>query len=256
MSALVALDALGPSGEYRTRKPELVTDTRGVPIAELSLVPRLFVIRSVAAQRKVKPLPLDERMAALRRAADIFRTEHIAGLDFDSYVALTQRSAGLPMDVARAGADVVVDSLATVTDAVRPAQPAGSTADWRYVRVRRRRGVDAQGRSARGTRTGERTRRARAVATGAGARLSRRGEAVAPRAAHRPSAGTRLAAGGFSRRGRTVPADGLRGRRRTHRGRRPVHGVRRPGRRGPLRDRSDRAGERTRPDEDPDHRRA
>jgi acyl-CoA reductase-like NAD-dependent aldehyde dehydrogenase len=131
VSALVALDALGPSGEYRTRKPELVTDTRGVPIAELSLVPPLFVIRSVAAQRKVKPLPLDERMAALRRAADIFRTEHIAGLDFDSYVALTQRSAGLPMDVARAGADVVVDSLATVTDAVRPAQPAGSTADWR-----------------------------------------------------------------------------------------------------------------------------
>jgi len=70
VSALVALDALGPSGEYRTRKPELVTDTRGVPIAELSLVPPLFVIRSVAAQRKVKPLPLDERMAALRRADD------------------------------------------------------------------------------------------------------------------------------------------------------------------------------------------
>lgn len=46
---LVAIDALGPNGEYRTRKPELICDTAGVPVAELSMVPRLFVIRSIAA---------------------------------------------------------------------------------------------------------------------------------------------------------------------------------------------------------------
>ncbi len=50
---LIGLDALGPDGEYRTRKREVISDTAGQPVAEMSVVPRLFVTRSVAAQRKV-----------------------------------------------------------------------------------------------------------------------------------------------------------------------------------------------------------
>ena len=110
---LVALGALGPSGEYRTRQTELIRDTGGVPVAELSQVPRLFVTRSVSAQRKVQPLPLVEREAALTLAAKLFGASTIAGLDFDDYVELTCRVSGLPMAVARAGAHVVADSLAT-----------------------------------------------------------------------------------------------------------------------------------------------
>ena len=131
---LVAIDALGPNGEYRTRKTELICDTAGVPVAELSMVPRLFVIRSIAAARKVQPLGLDARMEALDRAATLFRTQRIAGLDFDSYVTLTQRISGLPMSVARAGVDVVAHSLATAADAVGPARPTGATTDWRTCR--------------------------------------------------------------------------------------------------------------------------
>jgi acyl-CoA reductase-like NAD-dependent aldehyde dehydrogenase len=131
VSELVALDALGPNGQYRTRKTELISDTTGVPVAELSVVPRLFVIRSVAAQRKVRPLDPADRMAALGRAAELFRSQRIAGLDFDSYVELTQRISGLPKSVARVSVDVVADSLATAADAVRPARPAGATDDWR-----------------------------------------------------------------------------------------------------------------------------
>ncbi len=101
------------------------------PVAELSLVPRLFVTRSISAQRKVRPLPLAEREAALTRAAKLFGTSTIAGLDFDDYVELTCRVSGLPMAVARAGAHVVADSLATTFDAVRPARPVGATLDWR-----------------------------------------------------------------------------------------------------------------------------
>ena len=40
---LVDLAALGPDGEYRTRNREIIKDTAGVPVAESSLVPRLFV---------------------------------------------------------------------------------------------------------------------------------------------------------------------------------------------------------------------
>jgi acyl-CoA reductase-like NAD-dependent aldehyde dehydrogenase len=128
---LVSLDALGPNGEYRTRKRELICDTGGTPVAEMSLVPRLFVTRSISTQRAAGPLPLAEREAALARAAQIFSTSSIAGLDFDEYVALTCRVSGLPMAVARAGAHVVADSLATTLDAVWPAQPTGATLDWR-----------------------------------------------------------------------------------------------------------------------------
>ncbi|MBB5163526.1 acyl-CoA reductase-like NAD-dependent aldehyde dehydrogenase [Mycobacterium sp. AZCC_0083] len=128
---LVALDALGPSSEYPTRKRELICDTGGVPVAAMSLVPRLFVTRSINAQRAAPPLPFADREAALPHAAEIFVTSSIAGLGFDDYVALTCRVSGLPLAVARAGARVVADSLATALDAVRPARPTGATLDWR-----------------------------------------------------------------------------------------------------------------------------
>jgi acyl-CoA reductase-like NAD-dependent aldehyde dehydrogenase len=128
---LVDLPALGPDGEYGTRNREIIKDTAGVPVAESSVVPRLFVQRSIDAQRKLRPLPVAERETALTRAADIFVSSTIAGLDFDNYVELTCRVTGLPMTAARAGADAVAESLTTACDTVRPARPRGATPDWR-----------------------------------------------------------------------------------------------------------------------------
>ncbi|MBJ7339572.1 aldehyde dehydrogenase family protein [Mycolicibacterium sp.] len=132
----MALDALGPAGEYRTRKTELILDTRGIPVAELSMVPRLYVTRSVSAQRAVRPLPLAEREPALARASELFLDSRIAGLDFAEYVTLTCRVTGLPMGVARAGGHAVATALDETFDAVRPAQPAGARLDWRDVDAR------------------------------------------------------------------------------------------------------------------------
>jgi acyl-CoA reductase-like NAD-dependent aldehyde dehydrogenase len=131
---LVGLDALGPVGEYRTRNREIIKDTAGVPVAESSVVPRLFVHRSVDAQRKLLPLPAAQGEAALTRAADVFVSSTIAGLDFESYVELTCRVSGLPVAAARAGAYTVAESLTTACDAVRPARPSGAGPDWRGVR--------------------------------------------------------------------------------------------------------------------------
>lgn len=127
---LLAIDALGPDGQYRTRNRELISDTRGVAVADMSVAPRLYVTKSIAAQRKAAPLPIADREAALERTADIFRSSVIAGLDFDDYVHLTCRITGLPLAVAKAAADVVAESLSTAFDAVRPALPAGATLDW------------------------------------------------------------------------------------------------------------------------------
>ena len=130
---LVHLAALGPDGEYRTRNREIIKDTAGVPVAESSIVPRLFVHRSIDAQRRLRPLPATQREAALTQAADVFVSSAIGGLDFDSYVELTCRVSGLPMTAARAGAIAVAESLTTACDAVRPARPSGASHDWRDV---------------------------------------------------------------------------------------------------------------------------
>ncbi|WP_235616743.1 aldehyde dehydrogenase family protein [Mycobacterium montefiorense] len=131
------IDALGPSGEYRTRNREIVTSTAGMPVAELSLVPPLYVSRTVSAQRKVAPLPVAQREKALAGAADNFSTAVIGGLDFAAYVELASRISGVPIAVTRAGALGVADAVAHACDAVCPARPIGAARDWREDRTRR-----------------------------------------------------------------------------------------------------------------------
>ena len=133
---LVAIDALGTAGVYRSRNPEVITDTAGVPVAALSLVPPLYVTRTIGAQRKVRPLPIAQRRAALYKTAEIFTNSLTAGLDFDHYVQLASRVSGLPIAVTRAGAQGVADALETATDAVWHARPAGAVFDWREERTR------------------------------------------------------------------------------------------------------------------------
>jgi hypothetical protein len=69
---LVAIDALGPTGEYRTHNREVITDTAGVAVAECSIVPPLYVTRTISTQRKARPRPVAQREAALAKTADIF----------------------------------------------------------------------------------------------------------------------------------------------------------------------------------------
>ncbi|OBI93171.1 aldehyde dehydrogenase family protein [Mycobacterium sp. 1245805.9] len=134
---MVRIDALGPGGEYRTRNREVIMSTAGAAVAELSIVPPLYVSRTVASQRKTAPLPVAQREAALGDAADLFATAVIGGLDFEEYVRLVSRISGLPIVVARAGARGVADAVASAFDAVRAARPAGAALDWRDERVRR-----------------------------------------------------------------------------------------------------------------------
>lgn len=135
-TGLVALDALGVDGEYRTRKREVIATTAGVAVAELSMVPPLYVSRTLGAQRRAAPLPAAQRAKALSRAADIFAGGVIAGLDFDSYVRLASRISGMPIAITRAGARGVADAVAGAFDAVRPARPVGATQDWRDEHTR------------------------------------------------------------------------------------------------------------------------
>jgi acyl-CoA reductase-like NAD-dependent aldehyde dehydrogenase len=133
---LVRIDALGADGEYRTHNREVIMSTAGVAVAELSIVPPLYVSRTIGAQRKTRPLPVAQREAALADAADAFATTVIGGLDFEEYVRLASGISGLPIAVTRAGARGVADGVASAFEAVRPARPAGAALDWREERIR------------------------------------------------------------------------------------------------------------------------
>jgi hypothetical protein len=133
---LVAIDALGPAGAYRTPAREVIRDTAGAAVAELSMVQLPYISRTIGAQRKMRPLPVAQRRTALHKAAEIFANSVIAGLDFEQYVALASRTSGLPISVTCAGAHDVAAALITAFDAVWPAKPSGAAFDWREERTR------------------------------------------------------------------------------------------------------------------------
>mgnify|MGYP000446827506 CR=1 FL=1 len=128
---MVDIAALGPDGEYRTHRREIIYDTGGAPVAEMSLVPKIFITRTIAAQRRTVPLSIEARRKALDSAATIFTTEKLGGLSYDRYLDLTCRISGLPTSVAAAGAQAAAAGLGTAFDAVEAAEPRGATADWR-----------------------------------------------------------------------------------------------------------------------------
>jgi acyl-CoA reductase-like NAD-dependent aldehyde dehydrogenase len=133
---LLRIDALGPNGAYRTRKREVVTSTAGVAVVDLSIAPPLYVSRTISTQRDTRPLPAEQREAALAKAADAFATGVIAGLDFDTYVELASRISGVPIAVTRSGARGVADGVASAFGVVQLARPAGAVLDWRDERTR------------------------------------------------------------------------------------------------------------------------
>ncbi|WEH39143.1 aldehyde dehydrogenase family protein [Streptomyces sp. AM 2-1-1] len=137
----VVLEALGHNGPYRARNRLAVTDVRGAPAAELSLVPSLFVNRTLAALRTATPLPPDERAAALRRAAHLFAHETVAGRTVEEYEHDVSRVGGIPVHVVRIATRSIATRLAAAWESARAAAPQGAADDWRDPRTRAGRGV-------------------------------------------------------------------------------------------------------------------
>jgi acyl-CoA reductase-like NAD-dependent aldehyde dehydrogenase len=131
MTEPVFIDALGPHGAYRARNRLAVTDVAGTPLAELSLVPQLFVTRAMSALRKAGPVPLQERLAALARAGELFAAGEVGGMSAADYQYTVSRMSGTPLPVVQQAAQDIARSAAGAYGSAQQARPIGAVNDWR-----------------------------------------------------------------------------------------------------------------------------
>jgi acyl-CoA reductase-like NAD-dependent aldehyde dehydrogenase len=134
---LIAVDALGPSGAYRAHNRLTISDVAGHPLAELSLVPKLFVTRAMAALHKAKTLPLEDRLAALARAGELFAHGVVNGQPVADHQYLVSRISGTPLPVVRRAVEGIERLTVGVYDSVQQARPIGAVNDWRDPQAQR-----------------------------------------------------------------------------------------------------------------------
>jgi acyl-CoA reductase-like NAD-dependent aldehyde dehydrogenase len=127
------LTALGPAGPYRARNRQPVEDVTGVPVAELSLVPPLFVARAMTALRRAGELPAEQRLAALRAAGAAFAAGAPDGRPVEDYQRIVSRVSGLPLSVVRSATDFIRQAARDVGTPVGSARPAGAVSSWRMA---------------------------------------------------------------------------------------------------------------------------
>lgn len=125
------LDALGPGGPYRTRERLPLSDVAGHPMGELSVVPRIFVTRAMAALHKAVTPPLEQRLAALARAGELFASGTVDGMTAEEYLFAVCRLSGTPLANVRTAIEAIRLSATGAYRSVQAARPVGAVNDWR-----------------------------------------------------------------------------------------------------------------------------
>lgn len=129
MNAPGYVDALGPADAYRTRNRVAITDVTGASVAELSVLPRLFVHRALAALRSAGELPAGERAAFIAKGTEAFARDAVGGTSAREYQHLVSRVSGLPIATVRAATDVIECAGADAYRTAQLARPQGAVAD-------------------------------------------------------------------------------------------------------------------------------
>ncbi|MFK0243449.1 aldehyde dehydrogenase family protein [Amycolatopsis azurea] len=135
------LPALGARGPYFSRTTEVVTAVTGSPLAELSLVPRLYVQRSIAALAAADTVPAKQRAAALADAGVLFTTGTVGEASAEDYHRQVARSSGMPISFVRRSARGLGEYAAEACASARLAKPLGAAENWRDPDTRAGSGV-------------------------------------------------------------------------------------------------------------------
>ncbi|MCM3924497.1 aldehyde dehydrogenase family protein [Frankia sp. AiPs1] len=131
----IHIDALGPTGPYRSRHRRPLTSLSGAQIGEISQVPALYVRRTIAAMRAAPVLPGAQRFDALDAAAELFLTASLGGFGPQEYVDLVSTASGVPRAVVRQSVEWIADVLRSQRTTVELAMPRGAVGDWRDERT-------------------------------------------------------------------------------------------------------------------------
>lgn len=140
----IGLPALGVNGAFEAQNRLAVTDVTGKSVAELSLVPSLFINRDMAALQRTATLPEDERIGLIVRAAELFETATLGGQSAEDYEYAVSRVGGIPISVVRAATAAITARLTKAHYSIQHARPAGSVNDWRDPLTRTGRAVWAR----------------------------------------------------------------------------------------------------------------
>lgn len=125
---MLDIAALGPAGQYRTRRRTSVTDASGVPVLELASVPGLVVSHWIDTLRGSEPLSVAEMPDVLRKAADVFEAEEILGDDLAAHQGRVAALTGTPVSVVRECDRLITETLRDVLRAPSLARPTGCAA--------------------------------------------------------------------------------------------------------------------------------
>jgi acyl-CoA reductase-like NAD-dependent aldehyde dehydrogenase len=142
--APIEIPALGPSGEFRAANRLSVTDVSGAALAEVSLVPPVYVHRAMAALHRAETLPAADRAAILAEAAELFEHATIGGLSPADYQQAVSRAGGVPISSVREANGSVAQRVANALDSAHQARPRGTATDWRHPSTRAGRAVWAR----------------------------------------------------------------------------------------------------------------
>jgi acyl-CoA reductase-like NAD-dependent aldehyde dehydrogenase len=129
---LLILDALGPRGSYRARNRMTIADLAGEPVAELSIVPRLFVSRALTALHQAPDRPVEQRLAQLSAAGRIFLDDEILGLSLRQYEHLVSRVSGVPITVVKSATAAIGAAAIAAGSSATQARPIGAVDEWRH----------------------------------------------------------------------------------------------------------------------------
>ncbi|MBT2421768.1 aldehyde dehydrogenase family protein [Streptomyces sp. ISL-22] len=127
---VVQLDALGPQGRFRARNRMAVHDVAGQEVAGLSLVPSLFVDRTMKSLRRAATPALDDRIGLIGSAAELFSTATLGGQSVEEYEYQVSRVGGIPISVVRATTRAIAARMKKAHYSVEHARPTGAVMRW------------------------------------------------------------------------------------------------------------------------------
>ncbi|MBN1173509.1 MAG: aldehyde dehydrogenase family protein, partial [Micromonosporaceae bacterium] len=126
---MVYLDALGARGPFRAQNRSTITDVTGTPLAELSLVPPVFVTRTMSALRRASTPATDDRIGMIARAGELFATATLGGQSVDEYQHMVSRVSGIPVTAVRESTGTIATRLSRVYFSIQHARPAGAVGE-------------------------------------------------------------------------------------------------------------------------------